>query len=108
MAPDVIRDQFILLTFISEEELAMANMCEGLLNRAITVSEVGGGQFLAEWCTGVFLRVGAHCQDYTQYPLFFSGFSLFIHLPGQPFFPLYHYSQLPMLIFTKSLSYLLI
>ena len=44
------------------------------------------------------------CQDYTWYPLFFSGFFLFFPSPGQSFSPLYHYLPTTNSHFTKSLS----
>ena len=44
------------------------------------------------------------CQDYAQYPLFFSGFSLFFPSPGQSFSPLYHYLPTTNTHSTKSLS----
>ena len=44
------------------------------------------------------------CQDYAQYPLFFSGFSLFFPSPGWLFPPLYHYFPTTNAHSTKSLS----
>ena len=47
---------------------------------------------------------GRICQDYTRYPLFFSGFSLFFPSPGRSFPPLYHYFPTTNTHSTKSLS----
>lgn len=49
---------------IDQEELATADAGKGLLNGAPVVSEVGGGQFLAERPAWVFLPVGSRDEAF--------------------------------------------